>query len=258
MTHSQKSGVVVEQEDFVALNIPLHDLELPTRGEVHLWFLDLRCLAGPLNDALGSGEGASASLTVAQLLFARRFYLRLLLGAYLGLPGKSVKINRKNRGKPVLDPAIHDAELHFSMAKSEDKLLIGFSTTSHIGVDLEPATRRARDAMGVATRYFSPAEAESLSRVAKADLDATFLRVWACKEAVVKASGYGIANQFDRFTVDTDTKHPVAVLDFEGNGPGDWSLALVKPGNDFLGAVATEGGISTLQAFHLLPVSKSP
>ena len=98
-----------------------------------------------------------------QLRFARRFYLRLLLGAYLGLPGKSVQINRKNRGKPVLDATVHDEELHFSMAKSEDKLLIGFSTSSHIGVDLEPARAPARDAMGVARRYFTPAEADALA-----------------------------------------------------------------------------------------------
>ena len=158
---------------------------------------------------------------------ARRFYLRLLLGAYLGLPGKEVKINRKNRGKPVLDISVHPEEIHFSMAKSEDRLLVGISASSHIGVDLEPATRQACNALGVAQRYFSPAEATALAELDPEFLQPAFLRVWACKEAVVKASGMGIANQFARFTVDTDISSPlpcwILTARVAVNGPLRWS-----------------------------------
>ena len=252
-----KIAVLTDVQDFTSCEIPLPDMKPPSPGEVHLWFLDLGGLAGSLRDALGGGEEELAPVTTGQLRFARRFYLRLLLGTYLGLPGKSVRINRKNRGKPVLDTTVHDNRLHFSMAKSEDKLLIGFSTSSHIGVDLEPAQRRARDAMGVARRYFTPAEADSLAATAPADRDAAFLRVWACKEAVVKASGQGIANQFSRFTVDADLSNPAAILDFEGEDADNWSLALVRPGDDFLGAVAIQDSVTTVQAFRLLPASRS-
>jgi 4'-phosphopantetheinyl transferase len=253
MIGKNKTAPLADVQDFRPCEIPLPDMESPTPGEVHLWFLDLGRLAGSLCDALGSGEEELQPVTTGQLRFARRFYLRLLLGAYLGLPGKSVRINRQNRGKPLLDTTVHDTELHFSMAKSEDKLLIGFSTSSHIGVDLEPAQRRARDAMGVARRYFTPAEADSLAATAPTDQDAAFLRIWACKEAVVKASGQGIANQFCRFTVDADLSRPAAVLDFEGEDADNWSLALVRPGDDFLGAVAIQGSVTTLRAFRLLP-----
>jgi 4'-phosphopantetheinyl transferase len=192
-----------------------------------------------------------------QFHFARRFYLRLLLGAYLGLPGKSVMINRQNRGKPVLDSSVHQSGLHFSMAKSDDKLLIGLSTSSHIGVDLEPVARRARNTMGVARRYFSPAEAASLAAMAPAEQDAAFLRAWACKEAVVKASGKGIANQFCRFTVETDLSRPASVLEFEGEDAGRWSLAVARPGDDFLGVLAIQDRLTTLRAFRLLPSQTS-
>ena len=83
-----------------------------------------------------------------------------------------------------------------------------------------------------------------------------FLRVWASKEAVVKASGMGIANQFGRFTVETDMTKPAAVLDFDGRGPGDWSLALVKPAKGFLGSVAIEDQLSVLKTFQLLPAKR--
>jgi 4'-phosphopantetheinyl transferase len=248
MMEGNSNGLLAGEEDFEPCTIPLPALKAPSPGEVHLWFLDLGGLAGSLREALG-GDG---HVTTGQLRFARRFYLRLLLGAYLGLPGKSVQINRKQRGKPVLDASVHDSELRFSMAKSEDRLLIGFCTTSHIGVDLEPAGRRAHDALGVARRYFSPAEADALSVLPADEIDAAFLRVWACKEAVVKASGLGIANQFARFTVETDLGRPAALLDFEDEPAGDWMLGVVRPDSDFLGAVAVRDKVTGVRAFRLL------
>lgn len=246
--------ILADVQDFQVCAIPLPDLKPPVAGEVHLWFLDLADLADSLRHALDGHHNDASPLTAGQLRFARRFYLRLLLGAYLGLPGKEVRINRKQRGKPVLDQSVHGDKLHFSMAKSEASLLIGFSSSSHIGVDLEPLNRQARNALGVARRYFTPHEADALAARPAAELDAAFLRVWACKEAVVKASGKGIANQFARFTVETDISRPAAVLEFEGGPANDWTLALVRPGKDFLGAVAIEEDVRTLLAHRLVSV----
>jgi 4'-phosphopantetheinyl transferase len=252
MKEESEMAVCSDVQDFQACNIPLPRVQTPADGEVHLWFLDLGELVGSLQDALGGSRRKSSEVDAHQLLFARRFYLRLLLGSYLGLPGKSVRINRKQRGKPVLDVSVHDDELHFSMAKSGDRLLIGLSTSSHIGVDLEPAGRKAQDALGVAKRYFSRAEAESLAALPPEDLDAAFLRAWACKEAVVKASGMGIANQFARFTVETDLNRPTSILEFEGEPAKDWTLALVRPESGLLGAVAVQESVTTVRAFRLL------
>ena len=88
MIDRSKPVAMGDVQDFRPCEIPLPDLERPAPGEVHLWFLDLGGLAGSLRDALGSGEDKQSPLTTGQLRFSRRFYLRLLLGAYLGLPGK--------------------------------------------------------------------------------------------------------------------------------------------------------------------------
>lgn len=247
-----ETAIVADARDFKPCTIPLPRLQKPLAAELHLWFLDLQTLAGSLRNALDGNAGGKPALTAGQMRFARRFYLRLLLGAYLGLPGKEVKINRKQRGKPVLDATVHGDVLHFSMAKSEGRLLIGFSTSSYLGVDIEPAQRVARDALGVARRYFSPVEADALAALPAAELDEAFLRVWACKEAVVKASGKGIANQFARFTVDSDVSSPAAVLEFEGAPAHDWTLALLRPEKDFLGAVAVRDRVTRLQARRLV------
>lgn len=235
--------------------MPLQELPPPREHEVHLWYLDLDRLAGALQHALGSektGTGAPA-LSAAQLRFTRRFYLRVLLGAYLRTAGKDVHINRSNRGKPVLDASRHSSDLKFSMAKSESRVLIGVSAGRHIGVDLEPVTRKARDALRLARRYFSAREFAALERLDPDRLDEAFLRAWACNEAVVKASGLGIANQLCRFTVQMDPDLPPVILDSEDGDAGEWSLALVRPDEEFLAAVASRQARLEISCFKLLP-----
>lgn len=255
MVNTRVNGGLVKPEDFSACNIPLHDLAQPRRGEVHLWYLHLDKLGTPLRGALGGGRGRPGQqrLTLGQLKLSRRFYLKQLLGAYLGISGSSVKINRSIRGKPSLDESEHPCELHFSVAKSENRVLIGFSCTAMLGVDLEPAERRAHDPLGIAGRYFSAVEASALELYRADRLDEVFLRTWACKESVVKASGQGIANQFCRFTVETNPDRPPVVLEFEQEDPARWSLAMVQPDDGFMGAVALHDRQMEIRAFSLYP-----
>jgi 4'-phosphopantetheinyl transferase len=240
--------------DFVASGMPLSARDLPGAGEAHLWHLRLGSLSETLRGALGGEvDSGTPELTPAQMTFVRRFYLRLLLGSYLGVAGKDVTIHRGRRGKPAIDRSVHDSSLQFSMAKSGDRLLIGITSEHHMGVDLEPAGRLAHNALGVARRYFSPAEADALSALPDDELQAAFLRTWSLKEAVVKASGMGIANQLCRFTVETDVRRPPDLLEFDGEAAEDWSLALLEPEPGFIGAVAVAVPGVKLQAFQLLP-----
>lgn len=254
---SYQRWAVAGPADFEARTVPLSDLCPPGTEVIHAWYLDLSALAQSLQTALDGHENGTgeSSFTPGQLIFARRFFLRLLLGSYLDLPGKAVHINRSERGKPVLDATHHDQQLHFSMAKSDDRLLIGISSDQHLGVDLEPAARRAGNSLGVARRYFSEAEAKSLSAMDPKLREEAFLRTWACKEAVVKASGEGIANQLCRFTVETRPDRPAAVLEYDGEPATAWSLALIAPDPEYVGAIAMRGNRSAIQAFRLLPAA---
>ena len=244
-----------EPRDFQPREMPLDALEPPSEGEVHAWFLDLGQMARSLRGALDGHMGPAdpAPFTAGQLRLARRFYLRLLLGAYLGLPGKSVKINRHLRGKPALDPSVHPQPLHFSVSKSEDRVLIGFASSMQLGVDLEPLGRRAANPLGLARRYFSDREFDALERMSEAERQVAFLRAWACKEAVVKASGEGIANQLCRFTVETALDRPAQLLAIDGDAPAAWSLALLRPEAAFLGAVAARASRLEIRNYRLLP-----
>lgn len=244
---------VLRAEDFSARPMPLRNRGLPGAGEVHVWHLELGSLSAALKGALGGETSPGTGLTPQQMTFVRRFYLRLLLGSYLGVAGKDVKINRGLRGKPSIDRSVHDSPLEFSMAKSGDRLLVGIGSEDHMGVDLEPVGRRAHNALGVARRYFSAAEATALESLPEDQLQAAFLRTWSLKEAVVKASGMGIANQLCRFTVDTDLNRPPALLEFDGEKTTGWSLALLEPEAGYIGAVALASPGVVLRAFRLLP-----
>ena len=244
---------LVRSEEFSKCKMPLRELDQPRPGQAHVWYLDLGSLGLSLQRAFAGGvdRPGQQRLSLGQLKFARRFYLKLLLGAYLGIPGKSVKINRNKRGKPSLDKSEHQSDLHFSMAKSENRVLIGFSCAAMLGVDLEPVERRAHDPLGLARRYFSAAEARDLELTCPERLDEAFLRAWACKESVVKASGQGIANQFCRFTVEINPDQPPVILEYEKGDPAQWSLAMVQPDEGFMGAVALHHRRMELYAFTL-------
>jgi 4'-phosphopantetheinyl transferase len=248
-------GGLVGPDDFNDCKIPLRHMELPGPSEVHAWYLDLGLLGRSLQHALDPPEEASTAtgLTLGQLRFARYFYLRLLLGGYLGIPGKDVSINRSKKGKPVLDQTVHDSELHFSIAKSDDRVLIGFSTSGLVGVDLEPAARQAHRPLSVARRYFTAMESMALEAMDPDRVNDAFLRAWACKEAVVKASGEGIANQLCRFSVQMDPDAAPAILDFEDDDVRHWSLAVVRPDTAYLGAVAIHHSKMAIRACRLLP-----
>jgi 4'-phosphopantetheinyl transferase len=223
-------------------------LQLPAAGTVHLWYLDLVQLGSPLAQANGVGLD---NLSPRQERTIRRFYLRLLLGAYLDIPGKEVTVSRMVRGKPVLDANSHGQAVDFSIAGSAGCCLIGVCTEGLVGVDLELEGRCAGDPIGLARRYFSAAEAAALADLDEGDLDRAFLHTWACKEAVVKAAGHGIANQLCRFSVTVEPDADPTVLMMQDDEPEAWRLAIVRPSARHVGAVALRHGDLVIEGFSL-------
>jgi len=215
---------------------------------VHLWHLDFNILSNPLNPQAGK---TMVDMPVIQQRATRRFYLRLLLGAYLGLPGKDIHITRRIKGRPELDSSLTKGKLDFSVARSNGCYLIGISNGATIGVDLEIADRQAGNPMALARRYFSKAEATALAELKDEQLQRAFMHTWACKEAIVKANGLGIANQLCRFTVDTNPDRSPAVLDMPDDDHDAWTLAMTEPANGAIAAIAVRQESVDLKGFNL-------
>ena len=242
------AGKLIGPDSFSPRQLPLRQLEKPRGDTVHLWHLDFDQLSNPLSPDAGDH---SRDLSVFQQRATRRFYLRLLLGAYLGLPGKDIHITRRIKGRPELDSAQSKSELDFSVARSNSCYLIGISSGVTIGVDLEVADRRAGKPLALARRYFSATETEALSALNEDKLQAAFMHAWSCKEAIVKASGLGIANQLCRFTVDINPDNPPALLDMQGDDPGAWKLAMAEPAKGAIAAIAVRQQGIRLEGYSL-------
>lgn len=239
---------VIGPDSFSPRKLPLRGLEKPQGDDVHLWHLDLRLLSSPLNSFTPADN---TELTVIQQRATRRFYLRLLLGAYLDLPGKDVRITRRVKGRPELDSSLSNGELNFSVALSGGCYLVGISGGATIGVDMEEAGRSPGKPMALARRYFSQQEISSLSGLGNEDLRRAFMHTWACKEAIVKASGVGIANQLCRFTVDVDPDRPPSVLDMPDDDAAAWKLVVAEPAADTIAVVAVRQPAVRLEGFSL-------
>jgi len=141
--------------------------------------------------------------------------------------------------------------LNFNVARSGNRYLIGISNGATIGVDLEFAARRSGKPMALAKRYFSPDETAALSRLEEKDLQRAFMHTWACKEAIVKASGLGIANQLCRFTVDVNPDNPPSVLDMQDDDHTAWKLAIAEPASGAIAAIAVRQLSVQLVGFSL-------
>ena len=242
-----KAGII-GPDSFSPRQLPLRSLEKPRGDDVHLWHLDIRQLSNPLNP---SASAEPAGQSVFQQRATRRFYLRLLLGAYLGLPGKDVRITRRIKGRPELDSSQTNGELNFNVAWSSGCYLIGVSSGGTIGVDMEMAARQPGNPLALARRYFSQQEIAALSRVNQNDLHQAFMHTWACKEAIVKASGMGIANQLCRFTVNVNPEEPPAILDMPDDDSTAWKLAIAEPSPGAIAAIAVRQQAVRLEGFSL-------
>jgi 4'-phosphopantetheinyl transferase len=148
-----------------------------------------------------------------------RVMLRRLLGRRLGLAPAGLIVTIGPRGKPELESL--PAAPHFNLAHSGDLAVVAIAS-QEVGVDVEelrPVPRAGR----LAARFFSESERRWLSALPAARRDRSFLDLWTCKEAYLKAAGTGIQLPVSR--VEVDATKP-ALLSVPGD-PGEhirWSL----------------------------------
>ncbi|WP_374253178.1 4'-phosphopantetheinyl transferase superfamily protein [Xanthobacter sp.] len=114
---------------------------------------------------------------------------RTLLGAALGLAPAAVPVVRGANGRPGLSVA---SDLDFNLTHSGSWVAVGLARGGTIGVDVEKArgldlwTRLAPD-------FMHDDDRTRWSALPEADRAAAALRQWCGKEAVLKATGEGLA-----------------------------------------------------------------
>jgi len=150
---------------------------------------------------------------------------RTVLDRLLRRPPEAVPLDRtcpscgRPHGRPRL-PGDGPPFVSVSHAGGLVPVAVADSPATGVGVDVEPASA---DVDGLADQVLSPAE-----RASGGGRPDAVLRIWARKEAVLKARGTGLSNPMSSFSVD----HP----------PADLSLRdLTWAGPTYLACVAVRG-----------------
>jgi 4'-phosphopantetheinyl transferase len=201
------------------------------KNEIHLWFFPF-------------WEGSTNAV-------AESADVRALLAGYLDCRPGDVSVERDQHGKPrLVNPG-----LEFNLSHSGGAVLVGVSREQVLGVDLE-ISRRSRKVLDLARRYFHADEAAALAALPEAKRQAAFLRLWSCKEALLKAQGRGIAFGLHRVVLDLDAAGNVTGLQaIDGEPTAAWHFRRLCPLVDAEGALAWQGSDCNVRAFRINPLA---
>ncbi len=206
-----------------------HPCAFPQRlrsDEIHLWFFPN--WSGSLRQVAESPE------------------LRRLLAAYQQSPLHEVHIERGAHGKPYL----RNTTLCFNLSHSDRTVLLALTRSRQVGVDVE-SLRRPRPIEALARRWFDPREAATLGRLPEALRQQAFVRLWCCKEAVLKAHGRGIGFGVHRIAFQLDRRAMPNRLYPDASGPGTqtWHVVTLTPDSHHVAALAWRGLPRRVRAF---------
>ncbi|MDO5760010.1 MAG: 4'-phosphopantetheinyl transferase superfamily protein [Bacteroidota bacterium] len=115
---------------------------------------------------------------------------RFLIAELENLEYKSdFTIVRDQNGKPYFKS---NTNCFFNISHTKNHVAVCFDSLP-IGIDIEEVREKK---MPVAQRFFHPKEVEYLQTISEKDIDFAFTQLWTIKEAYVKMTGKGIANNF--------------------------------------------------------------
>lgn len=124
---------------------------------------------------------------------ARRGILRTILARYLGVSPSRVQLAYGPEGKPELADGGGGWPIHFNATHSGDLALYAVARAGEVGVDLEQI-RQIPEWKQIAASAFSPRENAWLQSLPDEPCPPPFLRAWTRHEALLKASGRGLAS----------------------------------------------------------------
>jgi 4'-phosphopantetheinyl transferase len=143
----------------------------------------------------------------------RRFCGATVLGSLRSL--SQIVFEETENGRPYLSD-LPDIWLSFSSCRFG--FLGAWSSTHGIGVDLEDQTRNL-EAVELARRFFSGAEANAVRGAGGLERLRTFYRFWSLKEAALKSIGEGLPFGLDTFEFELDPNLRVVHAPPDHGGP---------------------------------------
>jgi 4'-phosphopantetheinyl transferase len=150
---------------------------------------------------------------------------------------------------PQGKPALPSTPFHFNLSHSGDLALVAISETIEVGVDVE-RIRPVRDPLALAERFFTPGEHAELEGMPPQMRLDCFFRLWTQKEALLKATGQGIANGLKHFEVTSRDGGGLARMDGTTASTATWTLFNWIPRVGYVSACAVPISNATVIKNH--------
>ncbi|HLG55433.1 MAG TPA: 4'-phosphopantetheinyl transferase superfamily protein [Vicinamibacterales bacterium] len=164
---------------------------------------------------------------------AAHVLLRMVLAAHTQTRPEELTFTADRRGKPLLVQGDGGIPPSFSLAHSRGLVACAIATEGSVGIDVEPVNDVV-DAVGIARRFFAAEEAATLDRCAAEARPSRFCELWTLKEALLKATGTGLAAPLDSVSFQVDgpnvsvTFTPTPAL--PPLAPASWTFTLMNVG----------------------------
>ena len=169
----------------------------------------------------------------------QRAPLLAVLGRYLGKAGSDVILETGEHGRPTLAIG-QDPSLDFNWSHSGTHAVIAIGRNVSLGVDIERLRERP-NALALAKRYFAPDEIATLTQLPETERSDAFLDLWTAKEAVLKATGRGIAFGLQRLTIASGSE-ALELKHLDDDNTEEWQLQRLPLHPDYVAALAWRGG----------------
>jgi len=175
--------------------------------------------------------------------------LRTTLSAFGDRPPDAWRFVTGPHGKPA--PADGHSRLSFNLSHARGLVACAVTAGADVGIDVEAVTR-AIDWRAIASRYFSPAEAEAIDRVDSAGQAIRFFELWTLKEAFIKALGVGLSQPLKTMTFSVERDGAIGFLPPPGIRANAWQFGLFAPSADHRLAVAVSDGTPRRRRIRVL------
>jgi 4'-phosphopantetheinyl transferase len=178
--------------------------------------------------------------------------MRMILASYARSAPRDLRFHHGQFGKPALAPSGSSLPLDFSLAHSGELALLAVARDRAVGIDVS-GVDPAADIAGVAERFFSPVERQTLRSLRgspERTVDA-FYAAWTRKEAYVKATGHGLARGLDHFDVSfAPGEAPRLLADrLDADAPSRWTIFAVDAGAGYSAALVVAKPVAEVVLF---------
>lgn len=172
----------------------------PNENTVYVRFARAQPITADALACLDEGERAQAAnlpQEVAQDYVSAHLLLRQTLSEFADIAPADWRFDKAVHGKPFT----MQAPLHFNLSHTRGMVAVAVSSSREVGIDIEKIVPHRADAI-IARQMFAACEF-ALWQSARGPVEA-FFHIWTLKEAVMKATGLGMALPLQDFNVTLD------------------------------------------------------